>query len=238
MKFLPNLSYLIHENPELLKHPVIGKKIIFWQQEVDEPSLKELSLLAQESGYTTDQILHQPLDDESKHNFISGEHIRVLATTVNQDNQENIELVPIKAKAGYACGYGDPDYLKVLPAFQMPFLSRDKKYRSFEIEGDSMPPLNHGDMVTGEFIRNWNFIKDGYPYILITRDEGIVFKIVMNHIQDKGTLKLFSTNSFYDPYEIEITKVLEVWKFVNYITSEAPELPKQISKKDQLNKVI
>jgi transcriptional regulator with XRE-family HTH domain len=69
---------------------------------------------------------------------LSGTRLRVLATTVNSDNEENIELVPVKAKAGYATGYADPDYIKTLPAFNLPFLSANRKYRSFPISGDSM----------------------------------------------------------------------------------------------------
>ena len=43
--------------------------------------------------------------------FIRGTNIRVLATTINAADEENIELVPEKAKAGYATGYADPEYI-------------------------------------------------------------------------------------------------------------------------------
>ena len=35
---------------------------------------------------------------------MDGRRLRVLATTVSKDNEENIELVPEKARAGYALG--------------------------------------------------------------------------------------------------------------------------------------
>ena len=35
---------------------------------------------------------------------LSGRRLRVLATTVDKDDRENVELVPEKAKAGYALG--------------------------------------------------------------------------------------------------------------------------------------
>ena len=154
---------------------------------------------------------------------ITGSRLRVLATTVNQDNEENIELVPVKAKAGYTAGYADPDFIKMLNAFQLPFLSKNKKYRAFEIEGDSMPPVSHGSCVTAEFLQNWNFIKNGHPYIVLTKDDGVVFKVAYNKIQEKGTLLLCSTNPLFEPYEVKIQEVREVWKFVNYINSELPE---------------
>jgi hypothetical protein len=224
MNFKQNLQHLLITQPNLLKNTSFGKKILFWQEGVDEPSILELTELAKETGYSIDSLININIANGVSPQHVSGENIRVLATTVSESNEENIEIVPIKAKAGYACGYGDPDYLKVLPAFQLPFLSRDKKYRSFEIEGDSMPPLAEGDFVTGEFIRNWNYIKNGYPYIIITKNEGLVFKIVINQISNNNSLKLYSTNKLYKPYELPISEVLEVWKFVNYISNEAPEL--------------
>jgi transcriptional regulator with XRE-family HTH domain len=161
---------------------------------------------------------------ERGHDFdLAGKRLRVLATTVNQDNEENIELVPIKAKAGYTAGYADPSYIKVLQAFNLPFLDRNKKYRSFQISGDSMPPVSQGSWVTAEYIQNWNYIKDGQPYIIITKNEGIVFKVVYNKIEERKTLLLCSTNPEYSPYEIDVNEVLEVWKFSNYISSVLPE---------------
>ncbi|MFN5890187.1 MAG: helix-turn-helix domain-containing protein, partial [Bacteroidota bacterium] len=80
---------------------------------------------------------------------LSGTRLRVLATTVNSKNEENIELVPQKAKAGYTTGYADPDFIRTLPAFSLPFLSSNKKYRTFPISGDSMPPVCDGAYVTG-----------------------------------------------------------------------------------------
>jgi hypothetical protein len=54
---------------------------------------------------------------------LSGRRLRVLATTVNSEDIENVELVPHKAQAGYALGYADPEYISILPTFQMPFLA-------------------------------------------------------------------------------------------------------------------
>jgi transcriptional regulator with XRE-family HTH domain len=154
---------------------------------------------------------------------ISGNKLRILATIVNQENEENIELVPLKAKAGYTAGFADPSYIKVLQAFSLPFLDRNRKYRSFEISGDSMPPVPHGSWVVAEYLENWNHIKDGYPYIILTKDEGIVFKSVYNKIGERKSLMLVSTNPEYQPYEIDISEVLEVWKFSTYMSKELPE---------------
>lgn len=155
--------------------------------------------------------------------YIKGNNLRVLATTIDANNDENIELVSEKAKAGYTSGFADPEYIKVLPTFKLPFLSRERKYRTFQISGDSMLPIPDKSYVTGEYVDNWQYIKDGQPYIVLTHDEGIVFKIVENHIADKGQLRLHSLNTLYTPYYLNINEVKEIWKFVNYISSEMPD---------------
>lgn len=155
--------------------------------------------------------------------FIRGTKLRVLATTVDKENRENIELVPHKAKAGYTAGYNDPEFVRSLPCFQLPFLSPDRKYRTFQISGDSMLPIPDKSYVTAEYIENWMEVKDGNAYIVLTEDDGIVFKVVYNHVRTKKKLLLRSLNNTYEPYEIPISEVKEIWKFINYISSELPE---------------
>ena len=49
--------------------------------------------------------------------------------------------------------------------------------------------------------------------MIVTKDDGIVFKRAYNRIKQNGTLLLVSLNPLYQPYEIQIKDVLEVWKF-------------------------
>ena len=62
-----------------------------------------------------------------------GIHLRVLAGLVDQNNEEMIEMIPEKARAGYVAGFSDPEFMKVLPTLQIPFLSKDRKHRAFPI---------------------------------------------------------------------------------------------------------
>ncbi len=155
--------------------------------------------------------------------YVKGSNLRVLATTVTSDDQENIELVPEKAKAGYATGYADPEYIGELPRFRLPFLSDKRKYRTFQLKGDSMLPIPDGSWVTGEFLQDWRDIISGKAYIIFTINDGIVFKVAENNLTKDGKLVLYSLNPFYEPYEVHVNEVKEVWKFVNYISSELPE---------------
>ncbi|MGQ9620234.1 MAG: XRE family transcriptional regulator [Bacteroidales bacterium] len=155
--------------------------------------------------------------------YIRGSNLRVLATTVNSSNRENIELVNEKVKAGYTTGYADPEFIGELPVFNLPFLSENKKYRTFQLTGDSMLPIPDGSWITGEYLQDWTNIISGKAYIVLTLDEGIVFKIVENNIVKDGKLVLYSLNPLYDPYEVHINEVKEIWQFVHYISSKLPD---------------
>jgi len=146
--------------------------------------------------------------------YIKGKHLRVLTTTVNQRNEDNIELVNIKARAGYVSGYADPDYVSQLPTFSIPFLDKSKKYRAFQITGDSMLPMQDKSYVIGKYIEDFQDIKDGKAYIIITREEGILFKIAYNYIKETQNLLLVSMNTTYRPFEVNIFDVMEAWEFV------------------------
>ncbi len=175
---------------------------------VDLTALPESQLRQLERGYDV---------------FIKGTNLRILATTVGIDNEENIELISERAKAGYSSGFADPEYISILPTFRLPFLSKQKKYRTFQISGDSMLPITHGAYVTGVFVQDWNTIRDKDAYIILTVNEGIVFKVVENHIKQEGKLILHSMNPLYDPYDLEVKDIREVWQFVHYISNEIPE---------------
>lgn len=155
--------------------------------------------------------------------FIKGSNLRILTTTVGSDNEENIELVSEKAKAGYATGFADPEYISILPTFRLPFLSKQKKYRTFQVSGDSMLPIPNGAFVTGMFLQDWNSVKDKDAFIILTADEGIVFKVAENKLKESGTLRLHSLNPIYEPYDLPVNQIREVWQFVHYISPEIPD---------------
>jgi transcriptional regulator with XRE-family HTH domain len=155
--------------------------------------------------------------------FLRGGNLRVLASTVNAQNQENIELVPVKAQAGYTNGFADPEYIGALQVFQLPFLSGERKYRTFQLQGDSMLPIPEHAWVTGEYVLDWKDLKTGEACVVLTMDDGIVFKIVENRIEEEGKMILFSLNPLYEPYEIHVGEIREIWKFIHFISHEIPE---------------
>jgi transcriptional regulator with XRE-family HTH domain len=147
----------------------------------------------------------------------------VLAITVDQHNKENVELVTQKASAGYLAGYQDPEYVKDLPKMSLPVLPKNRTYRAFEIQGDSMLPLQPGSIIFGEYVENINAVKNGKRYILVTSQDGIVFKRVFNFSDQQGKLLLVSDNRLYEPFSIKVEDVLEIWVAKAFFSRQLPE---------------
>jgi transcriptional regulator with XRE-family HTH domain len=162
--------------------------------------------------------------------YIKGEKLRVLTKTIDSEGNENIELIPIKAHAGYTSGYSHPEFIKEMKRFRLPFLDKSKKYRSFQIKGDSMLPIHENSWIICEYVEDWYSIKNNQAYIVITHNEGIVFKVLENNIEKEQKITLFSLNSIYKPYSLDIDEIQEIWKFTGYISFKLPE--PQIGKDD------
>ncbi len=191
-----------------------------------QPPFKTLVKFADYFKVSIDALIRYKLNELSEFQLsqieggfdidVTGQKLRLLTVSVDKDGEENIEMVPVKAQAGYTSDYGDIGFIASLPKFSLPFLPKEKTYRTFQIKGDSMLPIPEGSWVTGAYTQNWNTIKDGTPCVIVTQDDGIVFKVVYNQIKKNHTLLLVSTNRNYKPYEIDANKIIEVWQFITY----------------------
>lgn len=203
-----------------------------YENGVAEPGINELKLFSDYFRISMDTLVRIDLGSmpESQMRqledgfdvYVKGSQLRVLATTVDRQNRDNIELVSEKAKAGYKRGYADPEYIRELPVFQLPFLSPERKYRTFQISGDSMKPIPDGAYITGEFVENWEYLKNGDPCIILTKDEGLVFKLIEKDFRHHQFV-LHSLNREYQSFSVRIDEITEIWKFIHYISSEMPE---------------
>lgn len=189
-----------------------------------QPDLEVLIRLSEYYNVTIDTMVKVELErlsekqlselDRGMDYYVQGNKLRVLATTVNSDNRDNIEVVHQRAKASYLAGYADPEFVGELPLANLPFLDRDKKYRVFQVDGDSMLPIKDKSWVVGEYLDDWTRLKDGLSYIILTENEGVVFKTAYNRIKTDGKLLLCSLNPLYKPFEVEVGEVKEVWRYV------------------------
>ena len=187
-----------------------------------EPRLQTLAKMAGVLGVSTDAMISRDLTRESP-DTTPNEKVRVLSITVDQEDRENIELVPQKAAAGYLNGFSDPEYVAELPKFKLPILPQNATYRAFEISGDSMLPMPSGTIVIGKYVESIREVKNGKTYVLITQKEGIVYKRVFNYLDEKGKLYLVSDNKQYSAYEIDPIDVEEIWEAKAYISIQFPD---------------
>jgi transcriptional regulator with XRE-family HTH domain len=159
---------------------------------------------------------------------------RILVISEDAQGLENIVHVPVKACAGYLNGYQDPSFIESLPSYRLPGV-RNGTYRSFEIEGDSMLPLSSGTIVVGRYVESWRDIRSNHTYVLVTRDEGVVYKRVINKVKNKGQLVLLSDNPIYEPYAVDIEDVNEAWAYYCHLSNAGAE---QKSNLEQLLKAV
>ncbi len=191
-----------------------------------DPRLSNLLKMSELFGVSVDTIISKDvsqLSEEELYQQNGQSGVRVLSITVDEQENENIELIPQKASAGYLNGYADPQYLESMPRFQLPMLPRHATYRAFEIAGDSMLPLQPGTVIIGEYVEKPEYIKNGKTYVLITKDEGIVYKRVFNYMDENGKLFLVSDNKAYSPYQVSGEDVLEIWESKAYISVNFPD---------------
>jgi phage repressor protein C with HTH and peptisase S24 domain len=173
------------------------------------------------------------MKEEEQKNF------RVLTIVTDAQNDERIVHVPIPAQAGYASESSDPTFVQELPTYTLP----DYKYkvgthRSFDVAGDSMEPtLFEGDKVVCSYIEPtlWETaIKDSYVYVFVTKGDVLV-KRVANKIKEDKTLILISDNAYYEPYQIKISDINEIW----YVRAKiSPFLPSPGNLKNMLREEI
>jgi transcriptional regulator with XRE-family HTH domain len=134
----------------------------------------------------------------------------ILPIQVDVAGKNCIEVVTQKAKAGYLSGYADPEYIEQLQQISLPFLGLGK-YRGFPVDGDSMPPHQNGDIIVGRYVEQLTDMLLGKTYILITRNEGVVYKRIKS--QKNNRIEVASDNYFYPPYEIKSSNIMEIWEY-------------------------
>jgi DNA-binding XRE family transcriptional regulator len=193
-----------------------------------EPRIGTLLKFAELFSIPIEQIINIEQTSEGKSNITpihvsNGQKLKVLSITTDRRGRENIELVPQKAAAGYLNGYADPEYIEELPKFQLPMLPGNATYRAFEISGDSMLPLRSGTIIIGQFIENVSSLKNGKAYVLVTRDEGIVYKRIYRYSDNPELFCMVSDNRQYSTYDVKGSDILEIWESKAFISMQLPD---------------
>jgi len=152
---------------------------------------------------------------------VEGKDLMPKVVVVNDaDDESFIPLVEVKAQAGYLTGYFDENYIKDLPMYNVPGLYGGT-FRMFQVEGNSMyPTLLNKSYVIGQFVDNWEYMTDNRVYIVVTENDGVIVKRVLNRIKKYGTLYCKSDNRAYPPINVPLEDVREVWEAKMHLSFE------------------
>ena len=217
---------------------VNGSRIRDYELEVSEPNVALLIRMAQYFNLSLDDFIKNKISAppiSSKPAIVPlQQSSRILVITETDNGTENIVHIPVKARAGYLSGYEDPVFIESLPSYRLPGV-RTGTYRSFELQGDSMLPLGPGTIVVGRYVESWRDIRNNHTYILVTEQDGVVYKRVINKVKTKDQLVLMSDNPVYEPYSVPIEEVREAWAYYCHLSNAGAE---QKSNLDQLLKAV
>jgi transcriptional regulator with XRE-family HTH domain len=182
-----------------------------YEEERAEPRIEVLEQVGSIFKLSLDELLLKDLSD-TKGNYLAKRRAQKMVSASNE-----IPLVPVKAAAGYLAGYADPEFIDELNTFTLPMLAPGN-YRAFEIVGDSMLPTPSGSVIVGEKVDNVDEVKTNNTYIVVSRQEGIVYKRIMKNNRAKNKWTLVSDNPAYQPYNVDVTDIMEVWQAQMVIT--------------------
>lgn len=217
LKYLRKLRGWTQEefaNKLRIKRSLLGA----YEEERAEPRIEVLEVVCDMFKLTLDDILRKDLTD-NKDNYLAKRRAQKLA-----GGRKDIPFVPVKAAAGYLAGYADPEFVDELNTFTLPMLAGGD-YRAFEIVGDSMLPTPSGSVIVGERVENLEAVKNSATYIVVSRNEGIVYKRVIKNNRTKNKYTLVSDNQTYQPYSVNAEDILELWQ-AQVIISKANMQPR------------
>ena len=188
-----------------------------YEEERADPRLDVLEIIADIFKLSLDELLLKDLSNQSGSYLMKRRQQKMMSADRNI-----IHFVPVKAAAGYLAGYADSEFIDELNTFTLPMLSGGN-YRAFEIIGDSMLPTPSGSVIVGEKLENLDDAKTNMAYIVVSKNEGIVYKRIVKSNRHKNKITLVSDNPAYQPYQVNAEDILEMWQanaVINKITQQ------------------
>jgi len=74
-----------------------------------------------------------------------------------------------------------------------------------------MLPTPSGSIIVGEKVGSMEDVKSNAAYIVISRNEGIVYKRIVKNNKVKNKISLVSDNPSFQPYQVNTEDILELW---------------------------
>ena len=106
-------------------------------------------------------------------------------------------------------GYDNPEYIEQLQKIKLPFLPTGT-VSAFPIKGYLMLPVKDGAFVVAKFLEEISDIKSGRTYVVLTKDDGLVYKRVYITDDNLADLLLSSDNKLNQPYLVSKESILEI----------------------------
>ncbi|MFT3981411.1 MAG: LexA family transcriptional regulator [Ferruginibacter sp.] len=184
-----------------IKRSLVGA----YEEERADPRLDVLEIVSDIFKVSLDELLLKDLGNQSGSYLMKRRQQKMASADRNV-----IHFVPVKAAAGYLAGYADSEFIDELNTFTLPMLSGGN-YRAFEIIGDSMLPTPSGSIIVGEKVDDMDDVKSNGAYIVISRNEGIVYKRIVKSNKTKNKVSLVSDNPSFQPYQVNTEDILELW---------------------------
>lgn len=181
-----------------------------------EPGIQGLIRIAEYFKISVDELVRIRISHQD-YEIIRSKDLRVLAISVDKNNEDNIDLVETKAEAGYLDSFANPEYIRELPKISFPNIPAGSTFRAFEIHGDSMLPTESGSIVIASYVENLSDLKDHKTYIVVSRQEGVVYKRI-RQLKDQNQLLLISDNELYKPYPIHYEDIAELWQYYAHLS--------------------
>jgi transcriptional regulator with XRE-family HTH domain len=185
-----------------IKRSLVGA----YEEERADPRLDVLEIISDMFKISLDDLLRKELGAMGDSYLAKRRQLKM----GGESERNLIHFVPVKAAAGYLTGYADNEFIDELNTFTLPMLSGGH-YRAFEIIGDSMLPTPSGSIIVGEKVDNLDEVKNNMAYIVVSRNEGIVYKRIVKSNRAKNKLTLVSDNPNYQPYQVNTEDIVELW---------------------------
>lgn len=206
LKYLRKLRGWTQEefaNKVNIKRSLVGA----YEEERADPRLEVLEIVADIFKLSLDELLLKDLSNQSGSYLMKRRQQKMMTADRNV-----IHFVPVKAAAGYLAGYADSEFIDELNTFTLPMLAGGN-YRAFEIIGDSMLPTPSGSIIVGEKVEGgMEEVKTNSAYIVVSRNEGIVYKRIVKSNKTKNKVSLVSDNPTYQPYQVNSDDIIELWQ--------------------------
>jgi phage repressor protein C with HTH and peptisase S24 domain len=163
-------------------------------------------------------------DESPKNNFVYASEPRAYAVQEGENRGALLYNLPTAASylgQGNSQERAEPDGIITMPNW----LLRSGDYAVFPVIGDSMEPTFFAkDYVVCRFLPSpeWAYVNDDNVAVIVTESRGLQLKrLRLRTDGDEKYVRCISDNRQHQSYNIDLSEVLEIWRFEWRITANA-----------------